>query len=202
MFKWFRALLPLIFLTACAESLYAPDAEVEAARYVSEEAPFVALVTMLRNKNDSKGDHSALLINAGEVVLYDPAGSFKHPDVPERNDVLYGVFPSMFEAYAYYHARTTHHTLIQTLPVSMETALELRRLAEAEGASSMMMCSNHVSNVLRGAGINVDHTYYPGKLSQSFAELPGVTSRIVYDEDEGQNLVAPQTFEEARSGAY
>ena len=60
----------------------------------------------IRDSNGS-GAHSGLLVNASEQVMFDPAGTWYHPNLPERNDVHFGVTPKMISFYIDYHARVT-----------------------------------------------------------------------------------------------
>ena len=86
------AALALVVLTACgggsASAPFAPDAAVQAARVANDGPPSITLFTVVNNKTGA-GAHSGLLINASERVLFDPAGSFYHPRLPERNDLHY-----------------------------------------------------------------------------------------------------------------
>ena len=86
-----RVFLLLAFagLAGCAgtaASVWAPDEAVARARYVHEAPPSITLITVVNNTTGG-GAHSALLINADERVIFDPAGTWHHPQLPERNDV-------------------------------------------------------------------------------------------------------------------
>ena len=84
-------------------------------------APAYLSLTMVNNESGA-GAHSALVINASQRVIFDPAGTIKHDVFIEQDDVLYGATPSVLEFYTRAHARKTHHVVIQDLDVSPEIA--------------------------------------------------------------------------------
>ncbi len=186
---------PLILLTlalllgACAASVYAPDAAVQAARHQSNEPPYISLMTMV-NREDDRGAHSAILVNGSQVALYDPAGTFRHEALPERNDVFYGITPRWKEVYEWYHARDTTYVVEHRLAVSREFADQMIARMEAQGPSPKLFCGVNVADVLRSFEpfAHVPRSFYPGKIMDAFASVPGVTERRVYQEDTGQNI--------------
>ncbi|PKP68928.1 MAG: hypothetical protein CVT82_12890 [Alphaproteobacteria bacterium HGW-Alphaproteobacteria-4] len=194
--------LPL-FLAACgAEPVWAPDDAVARAVYSSKESPSITLFTVI-NVETGAGEHSALIINGTQRVLFDPAGSWYHPYVPERNDVHYGITDQMYTFYIDYHARVTYWVLEQTIPVSLEVAEALRAEVEAYGAVPKAFCSNSVSNVLSGLpGFeSINTTMFPKTLSRAFGNLPGVISSEHYDGDPDDNSgVLMVTPAELRAG--
>lgn len=185
----FAVALSALAVTGCAETVMDSPEFVAASRYVSDEAPYVALVTMVNVSND-KGAHSAILVNGSQVALYDPAGTFEIDKVPERNDVLYGITPRMQEAYEWYHARSTTYVVEQKMPVSRELADAVIARMEAEGPSAKLHCGIHSGNVLGSFAefSTVPSSYYPSKLMEAFGALPNVTRREVYQNDVGQNF--------------
>lgn len=180
--------LPLLLAACGAEPVWAPDEAVARAVYSSKEPPSVTLFTVISTSTGA-GAHSALVINGVQRVLFDPAGTWYHPFVPERNDVHYGITDQMYTFYVDYHARETYWVLEQTLPVTPEVAELLRAKAEAYGAVPKAFCSNSVSTILGGVpgfeGINT--TMFPKPLSRAFGELPGVISREHFDGDPDDN---------------
>ncbi len=99
------ALMALLGLAACgADQTFAPQAEVDAARYVEGPPTYIVLYTGINDRNGS-GAHSALLVNASQRVLFDPAGTFTHPRAPVQGDVHYGITDSVLAAFLDYHAR-------------------------------------------------------------------------------------------------
>lgn len=178
-----------VFLSGCAERVYAPDEAVAAARYQSNEAPYISLMTMVNRAND-KGAHSAIIANGSQVALYDPAGTFRHESVPERNDVFYGITPRMKEVYEWYHARDTHYVVEQRLPVSREFADAMIARMEAQGPSPKMFCGINTAEILSSFEpfAHVPVSYYPSDLMDAFGQVEGVNVRTVYQEDTGQNI--------------
>lgn len=164
---------------------FADDAALAAVRYTSPEPPSITLYTMVNNRT-GKGGHSALLINASETIIFDPAGSFYADIVPERNDVLFGISPRIEQAYRSAHARTTFHVVRQTIPVTAAQAETAYRLALGNGAVPGAFCTNATSGLLRqvpGFG-NLKSTFYPTNLQQQFAALPGVVTDKYYEGDD------------------
>ena len=158
------------------------------ARYVAEPPRSITLYTVISNRNDS-GAHSGLLINASEQVLFDPAGSWQHPAIPERNDVHFGITPKMVAYYIDYHARETFRVVEQTIVVSPEVAELVKQRAMAYGAVPKAQCANSISSILAGIpGFEgLKSTWFPNKLSDSFGTLPGVKSRTITDDDADSN---------------
>ena len=177
-------------LAACggAEPKWASDAEVQAARYSPGPPTTVTLFTVISNSGNN-GAHSGLMINASERVLFDPAGTWHHPRLPERNDVHFGITDKMVAFYIDYHARKTYRVLQQTVPVSPEVAELVMARAKAYGAVPKAQCANAITSVLRGVpGFEaIPSTWYPLKLSDAFGTLPGVTSRVITDVDDDSN---------------
>lgn len=179
----------LFGLSACAaESVYAPQEAVTAARYVASPPTSITLYTVINNRSGA-GAHSGLLINASQQVMFDPAGSWKHPRVPERNDVHYGITPRIVNFYIDYHARETFRVIEQTVVVSPGVAELIKQRAEAYGAVPKAQCSTSISAILKGVpGFEgLGSTWYPKKLSDSFGKLPGVTSRTITDDSADKN---------------
>ena len=178
-------------LAACAgpaEPIWATDQEVTRARYVHGGPATLTLMTVVSNKTGS-GAHAALLINADERVIFDPAGTWHHPLLPERNDVHYGMADQVVDFYVDYHTRVTYHTAIQTIEVTPAQAAAAKRAAEAYGAVPKAQCSLSVGRVLQQVpgfeGMPV--SYFPNALQRAFATLPGVQTRIERDFDSDDN---------------
>ena len=182
--------LVCVTLAGCAaEEIWATDEAVARASYRAEGPMTVTLLTAVSNRSGN-GGHSALLIDGAERLLYDPAGSWWHPDIPERNDVLYGMSPAYFDFYMDYHARETFHVVVQTLEISPETAAALTAGVRAQGAAPKAYCSRSISSVLAGTpGFeNVNVTFFPVAMMNRFEEIPGVVTTRVYDDDSDDNL--------------
>ncbi len=176
-------------LAACgAKSVYAPDEAVQAAAFVAGGPPSVTLYTVINNRSGS-GAHSGLLINGSQRVIFDPAGTWYHPGLPERNDMHFGMTDKMIDFYIDYHARETYRVVEQTLVVTPAVAEQVMQRATAYGAVPKAQCSNSLSTILRGVPgfASIGNTWFPNKLSESFGQLPGVTTRTITDDDADQN---------------
>ncbi|MDP2739096.1 MAG: hypothetical protein Q8O82_10470 [Pseudorhodobacter sp.] len=201
------SVMMLLSLAACgAEPVWAPDEDVARAAYSSNEPPSVTLYTVISTSTGA-GGHSALLINGKERVMFDPAGTWYHPAVPERNDVHYGITDRMRAFYIDYHARERYFVREQTLPISLELAEELRARVEAHGAVPKAFCANSIASVLRGEpGFeNVPATMSPVRMSKYFDRLAGVTAKDNYDGDpanySGVMMVYPEDTEPVREAS-
>lgn len=183
------ALLALLGLAACgAEPKWAPEEQVQAARYVHDGPPAITLYTVINNRSGS-GGHSGLLINASERIMFDPAGTWQHPRIPERNDVHFGITPRIVNFYIDYHARETYRVVEQTVVVSPGVAELVAQRAKAYGAVPKAMCASSISAILRDVpGFEgIGSTMFPNRLMDDFAKIPGVTGRTIYDEDADKN---------------
>jgi hypothetical protein len=183
-------LILAIGLSACgaAQPKWATDAEVQAASFVAGPPTEITLFTVISNRGNN-GAHSGLMINGSERVLFDPAGTWHHPSLPERNDLHYGITDRMIAFYIDYHARETYRVLQQTVPVSPEVANLAIARAKAYGAVAKAHCANSVSAILKGVpGFeNISGTWFPLKLADAVGEMPGVTSRVITDSDDDSN---------------
>lgn len=188
--------LPAI-LAACgaAEPKWAPDADVARAHYVHSGPPTITLFTVINN-NTGGGAHSALMVNASERVIFDPAGTFYHPHLPERNDVHFGMSPPAVDFYIDYHARVTYHVVEQTIAVSPAVAALALQQVQAYGAVPKAQCSNSVTTILaRLPGFeNMIQTPFPKRSMEAFAHYPGVITQKHYDnspDDNSGTITAP-----------
>lgn len=187
--RLFLGLVVALGLAACgAEPKWAPQEQVDAARFVSDEPPSITLYTVV-NKTTGSGAHSAILVNASERVIFDPAGTWYHPKLPERNDVHFGMTDKAIAFYLDYHTRITYDTIEQKIYVSPEVAELVLQKVKAYGAVPKAMCTQANSSILRGVpGFeSLPQTYYPKKLADAFGRLPGVTTRVVTDDDADDN---------------
>jgi len=188
MFKPFLALaLSAALLAACAEkgkeSL--PEA-ITAASFAYTGQPKITLITMINNRTGS-GGHTALLVQGTQSVIFDPAGSFQHEKIPERGDVLYGMSPKWIQIYKSAHARTNYHVVSQEFDVTPAQAARAMQLIEAKGPVASAFCANATSGVLRQVpGFEtIKQGFYPLKLMEQVAQLPGVHTDKYYEDDEG-----------------
>jgi hypothetical protein len=183
--------LALVSLVAgcMPEEVWAPEAEVQRASYSTSGQPTVTLLTMVSNSNGS-GGHSALVIDGAQRLVFDPAGSWHHPLVPERNDVLYGMSPQLFDFYMDYHARETYHVVVQEVAVTPAQAAALSAAVQSYGPVPQARCTRSISTVLsQTPGFeSIRATWFPVNLSEQFAQLAGVTEERVFDDDSDDNL--------------
>lgn len=182
-------LVALAVLSGCgAEPVWAPDDAVQRAAYRHDGPPEITLFTVVATR-DGSGGHSGLLINGSERVMFDPAGTWRHPALPERNDVFFGVTPAMVRFYIDYHARVTYDVVEQRVAVSPEVAELVLQRALEQGPVPKALCTQSITEVLRGVpGFEgIASTYFPVRLQQSFAALPGVVTRTITDTDADDN---------------
>ncbi|WP_374435182.1 hypothetical protein [Tabrizicola sp.] len=183
------ALIALLGLAACgAEPKWAPQEQVDAVRFVEGPPTYITLYTVV-NKRTGSGAHSAILVNGSERLIFDPAGTWYHPKLPERNDVHFGMNDKALAFYIDYHTRITYDTIEQKVYVSPEVAELVIARAKAYGAVPKAMCTQATSSILRGVpGFeSLPQTFYPKRLSKAFGELPGVTTRVITDDDDDNN---------------
>lgn len=183
-------ILPLL-LAACggpAEPVWAPDDAVQKAIYRNDSPPKITLFTVI-NVRSGSGGHSGLMINGDQRLIFDPAGTFKLPFAPERNDVLFGMTDDVLKVYVDYHARQTWNVRTQELDVTIEQARILTRLVQEYGAVPKAQCTLSMTRILKQVpgfeSINV--TYFPNSLSKKLARFPGVRTRLITDDDADKN---------------
>lgn len=172
-----------------AEEVWAPDTVVSAANYRPTGPSTLTLMTMVSNR-DGRGGHSALMIDGQQRVLFDPAGSWYHPMIPERNDVLYGMTPQFLQFYTDYHARETYHIVVQEIEISAATAEQLIAAVEAHGAVPPARCSLSISRLLgQTPGFEaITANWFPVRTMEQFGALDGVRESRIYDTDADDNL--------------
>lgn len=185
---WLLAICAISLLGGCAgESVWAPDEAVAKAAYRHDGPPRLTLFTMINNKSGA-GAHTSLMVNGSQRVIFDPAGSFKHHTLPERNDVVYGITPGVENVYTRYHARETYHVKVQELNVSPELAQRALHEVMSNGAVPSAQCSLSTSQILaRLFPGQIKSTWYPNRLAEDFGNLPGVTEREMYEDDSDDN---------------
>lgn len=181
-------LTALVFVLAgCATkpARYDDEAAIRAVSYREPGPATLTLYTIIRTQTGG-GGHSALLINASERVIFDPAGSFYMDAVPERNDVLYGITRNVEFYYRSAHARSTYHVLSQTVEVTPEQAELAFELAKEAGPVMDALCASSIAGILSQIpGFeSIRPTYYPVKLSKQFAQIPGVVASEYYEDDD------------------
>mgnify|MGYP000109049570 FL=1 len=177
-----------------------PDASAEvisSASYRHPGPPALTLYTMINNRSGA-GAHTSLMINGSQRIIFDPAGTVRLSAVPERDDVLYGITPGVADFYARAHARETYHVVIQRIEVSPEVAERALRLAVANGPVASAQCALSTAAILRKLpGFeSVGSTWFPKRLMDDFAELPGVQTSKIFENDDDDKAVAIAQFEQ------
>ncbi len=186
--RFFLAVAATIVLSGCEFYRAAEPAEIEAARYVSDEPSSITLMSMVNSRND-RAAHSALLINGSQQVIYDPAGTFQHPDLPRAGDVHYGVTPRFLDYYERYHARFDYYVHAQKVEVSQTAANQILANAQARGKTPKMFCAEAVTASIRPVAPfqNVGTTFSPEAVRRDFAQIRGVRDTFVRESDIGKN---------------
>lgn len=183
--------LPLTLAGCAAQDVWAPDDIVSRAIYRDPANSDLTLLTM-KNNGSGNGAHTALVINASQRVIFDPAGSFVQSRMPERNDVLFGASPELEQFYISYHARVTYHVVAQKVAVAPEVAERALVLALENGAVPQAHCARATSRLLRQLpGFEgIRQSWGPNNVSDDFAELPGVQTREYREDDPDDKALA------------
>ncbi|UWR27040.1 hypothetical protein K3757_03635 [Sulfitobacter sp. S223] len=177
-------------LAGCSEKGKESQADaIEAAVYSNGGPTRLTLLTMINNRTGA-GAHSSLLVESTQSVLFDPAGSFLHEDVPERGDVLYGMSPEWVRWYKSAHARTTFHVVSQEIEVTPAQAARALQLVQSNGPVPSALCASATSSLIRQVpGFQSIRTgFSPVKLMEQMAEIEGVVTTRLYEDDEGNVL--------------
>lgn len=171
-------------LSGCAAQLpWAPIESINQVAYREPGAPTITL--MVAVTKSGSGAHTALMINASQRVIYDPAGTFHDKGMPERADLLYGVTPQALDKYIDYQAEEGLNWVMMTKVVSPEVAETALQTAIETGASMSGFCANNTSSIISRVpgfqGFPVE--LYPKKVLAAFSAIPGVTKRVVVQND-------------------
>lgn len=190
MLRLLLGLVAAMTLAACAaEPVWAPEEEVARARYAHDGPPSITLFTVISNSSDN-GAHSALMINASQRVIFDPAGTWYHPWAPERNDVHFGITPLVEQRYREYHTRETFRTVVQTVEVPPQVAERALRIALDYGAVPKAHCANSTSDILRQLGFEaVPRSFFPNRVMEGFATIPGVRTEVLRSDRPDNNRI-------------
>lgn len=186
-----RAMRGTIALTAglavagCATvpSSNAPENKIaaalhRAAAYRDRGPPTLTLYT--RTDASVVGQHTALMIDAGQRVVFDPSGSFKASGIPERDDVLFGITPQARDVFENFYAQGGDGLEVQRVEVPAAVAERALQLALAHGAVGSGFCTDATVGILRALpGFEgLSPTFFPGRLADQFGALPGVTTTL------------------------
>ena len=191
-------LLALAGLVAgCAEQpeVTATPAQVAQAAYRHPGPPTITLYTVVNNRSNS-GAHSALMVSGSERVMFDPAGSWYHPYLPQVGDTHYGIKPEVEDFFIDYHARATYRVVRQQIEVSPDVAEHALALVRAHSAVAPALCSNAISGVLAATpGFEaVGRSYFPSAIMRGFATLPDVREDVFRDDDPDEKEYAVRRY--------
>ena len=185
-------------LAACGTqpAVWAPDDLVARAAYRHPGPPMLTLFTM-KNTGTGNGNHTGLMINASQRVIFDPAGTFSASTVPERNDLHYGITPRVEEFYISYHARETYFVLRQDIPVTAGAAEIAFERAKVAGPVAQAACTTSTARILQGVpGFEgIRSSFFPDSLARQFAALPGVREQEFRETDSDDKDIAAAAFE-------
>lgn len=188
-FRVFGLVCILVALAGCAREVSSSASDIARASHTSDERPYIALVSMV-DRRDERAAHTAMIINASQRIIYDPAGTFQHPSMPERGDVHYGATDRMVDYYERYHARFSHYVHTQKIYVTPELAERVLRRTEAQGPSPKMFCTINTAQILKDmpefSYIKVG--FFPENLRRQIAKYPGVVDTYVVEEDREKAL--------------
>ncbi len=168
-------------LAGCAgEAVWDSDEAVARATYVAPGPATVTLITSINTRNGS-GAHSALLIDGAQRLLFDPAGNWHNPGVPERNDVLFGMSPGYMDLYLAFQSNGVFEAHLHTIEVSPQVAAQLSQAVQAYGPVAPAFCSRSITEILSGTpGFGtISPGFFPDNTMEQFAQLPGVTYQLV-----------------------
>jgi hypothetical protein len=183
--RWIAAAALALTLVGCApgEAVWAPDAEVARAIYRHDGPAEIVLFTMINNRSD-EGAHSGLMVNGSQRLIFDPAGSFHHPQLPERNDVFFGINDRALAFYIDYHARETFRVKMNRLAVTPEQAEMVLRLVQEAGPVGPARCNIAITQVLRQVpGFeDVPNSLFPKNTMRYFEDRPGVRTTLHTDD--------------------
>ncbi|WP_170772628.1 hypothetical protein [Ruegeria lacuscaerulensis] len=200
MIRILMACLLAVTVAGCTGSQrpQAEQAEIVSRSYRDPGPSTLTLYTMISTRTGS-GAHTSLMISGSERVIFDPAGSFRADVVPIKDDVLYGITPNVERAYRSSHARETHYARIQTVEVTPQQAEIALQLAKQSGPVAGAFCANSTAQLLQQVpGFEqIETTFYPVKLSDQFAQLPGVQT-AEYRENDDADLQTGLAFNNAR----
>ena len=185
--------LPLAAVSACSAPETSSPPDMIAKKRFAGPGPHALKLFTMRAVDANTGAHTSLLIDApSQRVIFDPAGSFRHPVIAERNDVLFGVTPEVEAYYISYHSRETYYTVAQTILVSDAVAEKALNLALENGPVGKSFCASATARLLRQLpGFeSIPQTLFPNTLMRAFGRLPGVTTRDWRENDSDNKALA------------
>lgn len=195
--RLFLAGLPLALTGCSAPSVWA-DEEFVARSIYRHPGPTALTLFTMKNVGSDNGAHTGLMISASQRVIFDPAGTFGHETIPERNDVHFGITPGILDFYRTYHARETYYVIEQYLEVSPEKAETALRLALNNGPVPKAQCTRATSSILMRVpelGSFFRPSLFPNGLHDQFARLPDVVTFEHREYDSADKAEAVRAFD-------
>lgn len=183
---WLLCFFVLVVAGCAQKTPQASDADVARYAYRSNGPAQLSLVTNISNR-DNKGAHSALIIDGPQRVVFNPSGTWTHPQAPEQGDLHYGLTPAMENWFIDYHARETYRVQVQRVTVAPEVAAEALRRAQATGTVGPSGCTISITRILQGLPGFEDMpvSLFPDSAAKAFAQVPGVETTIYVDDSPG-----------------
>ncbi|RII39448.1 hypothetical protein DL237_07340 [Pseudooceanicola sediminis] len=198
------ALAAIAVLSGCAggpkspgeDALKAGEPDVTRGAYHFDGPPSLTLITV-RNNRTGSGGHTALMINADQRVIFDPAGSFRHPRIRRTGDVLIGIDPAFYNGYKSMHARPTYNVVTQSVSVPPDVAAKALSLAMARGSVGQAQCARSTSAILHQLpGFEeIDVTFFPNRLMDNFEAVTGAPKQILYEGFTPDRITANMTVQ-------
>ncbi len=185
-----------ILLSACAQPQTVSDDVLRDALYAHDAPASLTLFTVI-SSDTGWGTHTGLMVNSAHRAIWDPAGTFYHPDAPEQNDVHFGITEDVLKVYLDFYAQEDTTVVVQKVDVSPEVAAVAMREIQAYGAAPKAHCSRSTTTILRRVpGFeDIPVSWFPRATRAAFAERPGVTEQILtadtVDTDHGVLIVPP-----------
>ena len=187
--RFFMMAAPIALASCASEAVWAPDELVQRNIYRHNGPPRLTLFTVL-NVGSNNGAHSGLMVNGSQRIIFDPAGTFAHPTIPERNDVVIGARPRIVDYYTDYHARETYYIVVQEVDVSAAVAEQALQMVMTNGPVAKANCTRSISTILAQLpGFeSIGVSWFPGGLMEDFARIPNVRAREIFDNDSDNNV--------------
>lgn len=187
--------LPLALAGCTGPSVVALPEDIARVMY-RDPGPTALTLFTVKNVGTENGAHTGLMISASQRVIFDPAGSFGHPSIPETNDVLFGITPRVEQAYISYHSRQSFYTISQTVQVTPQVAEQALALARAYGAVAKANCSRATVDILSQLPgfASLHFTLFPDNLERQFAQIPGVVRQEYRETDSDDNSALRGTY--------
>jgi len=193
----FLAGLPLALSGCGAPSVWADQEFVQSKVYRHPGPTALTLFTM-KNVGSENGAHTGLMVSASQRVIFDPAGTFGHETIPERNDVHFGITPRILDFYRTYHARETYYVIEQYVEVAPEQAETALRMVLDNGPVPKAQCTRATSSILMrvpGFETRFRSALFPNGLNDQFGRLPNVVTFEHREYDSADKAEAVRAFD-------